>query len=86
MAKINADEYFLCIGYAFKSLNAAINHIHSVLISDTGIILAVVIGFSLGILIVIMILLYTCSRYRHKRKFRRLLSFFGHPAPDDEEW
>lgn len=51
------------------------------------IILGVVIGVALCTLIVIMVFLYSCGRYRHRRKLLRALSFTGRPhALDDDDW
>ena len=43
----------------------------------TGIILAVAIGFAVAILVMILIILYCCERYRHNKKFRKLLKKLG---------
>lgn len=47
-------------------------------------ILGVAIGMSIAILIVILVILYCCERYRHHKKFRRVLRMLGAPTAEDD--
>ena len=50
----------------------------------SGIILGVAIGLAIAILLLILIVLYCCERYRHSKRFRKLLRRFGGPTAEDD--
>ena len=43
-----------------------------------------VIGLAAVILIVVLIILYCCERYRHHKKFSKLLAMLGAPQAQDD--
>jgi len=47
-------------------------------------ILGVAIGLAIAILIMIIIVLYCCERYRHSKRFRRILKMLGAPTAEDD--
>ena len=57
---------------------------HTHYFAFSGIILGVAIGLAIAILLLILIVLYCCERYRHSKRFRKLLRRFGGPTAEDD--
>ena len=50
----------------------------------TVVILGVAISLSLIILLMLLVVLYCCEKYRHNKRFRRLLSMLGAPQVESD--